>query len=79
MAKLVCGMGDDVLDGPNLCGMSKTVLSNGNVNNDGGSNPVTAFSLIRASNDEDALTKAKACPVLAAGGSVEVVEVFSGC
>ena len=34
---------------------------------------------MRATNEEDALTKAKACAVLAAGGgAVEVLEVFSG-
>ena len=39
-------------------------------------NPVSGYSLIEASNLEDALSKAKACPILKAGGSVEVAQAM---
>lgn len=65
-------MGKAVIDGGNPVGKSSTVRSNGTVAKDGGANPATGYSLIEAPSLEDALSKAKSCPLLAAGGSVEV-------
>ena len=65
-------MGNAVIDGGNPVGKSSTVRSNGTVAKDGGANPATGYSLIEAPSLEDALSKAKSCPLLAAGGSVEV-------
>ena len=65
-------MGADVIDGGNPVGMSSTVLSDGSVVDNGGSNPVSGYGLIEASDLDDALSKAKGCPVLEVGGSVEV-------
>jgi hypothetical protein len=64
-------MGAAVIDGGNPAGPSTTVHANGSVSA-GGANPATGYSLIEASSLEDALGKAKGCPLLAAGGSVEV-------
>ncbi len=69
-------MGAAVIDGGNPAGMSKTVHPDGSVSNDGGANPVSGYSLIEASDDDDAVAKAKGCPVLVAGGSVEVAEAM---
>jgi len=69
-------MGAAVIDGGNPAGMSKTVHPDGSVTNDGGSNPVSGYSLIEAADDDDAVAKAKGCPVLEAGGSVEVAEAL---
>ena len=69
-------MGAAVVDGGNPVGASSTVKSDGSVSDNGGANPASGYSLIEASNLADALKKAKGCPILAAGGSVEVAEVF---
>jgi len=69
-------MGSAVIDGGNPVGKSTTVNSNGSVVNDGGSNPASGYSLIEALDIDDALVKAKACPILVAGGSIEVSEAI---
>ena len=68
------GMGDAVVDGGNPVGKSYTVNSDGSVANDGGSNPAGGYSLVEAESLEAALEMAKGCPILQAGGSVEVAE-----
>lgn len=69
-------MGSAVVDGGNPVGMSSTVKSDSSVANDGGSNPASGYSLIEAADIDEALSKAKGCPILSAGGSVEVAEAF---
>lgn len=70
------GMGSAVIDGGNPVGMSTTVLSDGGVVSNGGANPTSGYGLIEASDVEDAIAKAKGCPVLTAGGSVELAEAI---
>jgi len=65
-----------IIDGGNPVGASSTVNSNGSVASDGGSNPASRYSLIEADSLDAALDKAKGCPVLASGGSVEVAEAL---
>jgi hypothetical protein len=69
-------MGKAVINGGNPVGKSWTVKSNGSVVKDGGANPASGFSLIEAKDQDDAVAKAKGCPILAAGGSVEVAEAM---
>jgi hypothetical protein len=69
-------LGPAVVDGGNPVGMSRTVVSNGSVMDNGGSNPTSGYSIIEAPNLDDATTKAKGCPILARGGSVEVAEII---
>ena len=69
-------MGAAVVDGGNPVGMSSTVNSDGSVVGNGGANPVSGYSLVEASDIDDAVSKAKNCPILTAGGSVEVAEAF---
>lgn len=69
-------MGSAVIDGGNPVGMSSTVHSDGKVTSDGGANPASGYGLFEAADLEDALAKAKACPILTAGGSVEVAEAI---
>jgi len=42
----------------------------------GGANPASGYSLISASNLEDAHSKARGCPLLKAGGTIEIAEAF---
>ena len=46
------------------------------VQKDGGANPASGYSLIKATDLEGAIGKAKVCPILTAGGSVELAEAF---
>ncbi len=69
-------MGAAVVDGGNPVGKSSTVHSDGSVTDDGGSNPVSGYSLIEADGIADAIARAKACPLLGAGGSVELAEAI---
>ncbi len=66
-------MGDAVVDGGAPVGMSKTVASSG-VSDDGGANPISGYSIIKADSIEAACEIAKGCPALPSGGSVEVAE-----
>jgi hypothetical protein len=68
-------LGASVVDGGNPVGKSTTV-KNGSVEKNGGANPVGGYSIIEASSTEDAVAKAKGCPILVAGGSVEVAEIL---
>ena len=70
-------LGAAVVDGGNPVGASSTVLSDGSVVANGGANPTTGYSVIEASDLDDALAKAKGCPILATGGSVEVAATFA--
>ncbi|MDH3688758.1 MAG: hypothetical protein OEU36_04670 [Gammaproteobacteria bacterium] len=69
-------MGSAVVDGGNPVGMSSTVQSGGSVVSNGGANPASGYSLVEASSLDDALGKAKGCPILSVGGSVEVAEAI---
>jgi hypothetical protein len=68
-------LGSAVVDGGNPVGKSTTVKSGAVVAN-GGANPVSGYSIIEAPSVDDAVAKAKNCPILAIGGSVEVAEIF---
>lgn len=69
-------MGAAVIDGGNPVGASSTVKSDGSIAQDGGANPASGYSLVEASSLADAHKKAKGCPILAAGGSVEVAQAM---
>jgi len=69
-------MGAAVIDGGNPTGPSHTVSSDGSVVDNGGSNPASGYSLIEASNLDDAIAKAKGCPILNDDGSVELAEAI---
>ena len=69
------GMGDALVNPGAPVGMSKTV-SAGGVSDDGGANPLSGFTVIKADTIEAACEVAKGCPMVANGsGSVEVAQV----
>lgn len=67
-------LGAAIIDGGNPTGQSKTVNGDGSVSNGGGSNPITGYSLVTATDIDAAVAMAKGCPILSGGGSVEVSE-----
>ena len=69
-------LGGALVDGGNPVSKVKTIASNGTVS-DGGVNPSSGYSVIKADNLDAAVALAKACPVLGGGASVEVAETFN--
>ena len=59
-----------------MVGKLSTVKSDGSLESGGGPNPVSGYSLIEATTLADAHKKAKSCPLLAAGGSIEIAEAM---
>ena len=69
-------MGSAVIDGGNPVGDSSTLHPDGSVPTDGGANPMSGYGLFEAADLDDALAKAKGCPILQANGSIEVAEAI---
>lgn len=69
-------LGAAVIDGGNPVGKSYTVRGDGSLVSDGGANPATGYSLIEASNVEDAHKKATGCPLLKHGGTIELAQAM---
>jgi hypothetical protein len=67
-------VGDQLLDGGNPAGASRTVSSDGQVSETEGDR-VTGYSIIEAEDIDAAVEIARGCPILADGGSVEVAEL----
>jgi hypothetical protein len=68
-------LGDAIVDPGNPLAASATVDDNG-ASAGGGANPASGYSLINAGSLDEATEKAKGCPVIASGGSVEVAETI---
>ena len=64
------GLGDAVVDIGNPFGPSAAVGG-------GSTSGLTGYSIVNASNMDDALGKAGGCPILDGGGSVEVYETIA--
>lgn len=69
-------MGAAVIDGGNPVGKSSTVKPDGSLAAGGGANPASGYSLIEASSLKDAHKKAKGCPILKIGGTIEIAEAM---
>ena len=69
-------LGDAVVDGGNPVGQARTIGKGGAVADGGGANPASGYSVIKADGMDAAVAKAKGCPVLLGGGTIEVCETF---
>ena len=69
-------LGSAVIDGGNPVGPSSTVRSDGSLVHGGGANPVSGYSLVEATDLEDAHRKAAGCPLLKAGGTIEIAQAM---
>jgi hypothetical protein len=68
-------MGDAVVDPGNPVGKSRTVTDKG-VDDHGGTNPLSGYTVVTAAEFDDAIDLAKGCPmVLDGSGSVEVAMI----
>lgn len=68
------GLGDAMVNPGHPVGKSSTVSSSG-VTNDGGSNPLSGFSLVQADNIDAAIEMAKGCPHIEYG-TIEIAETI---
>ena len=70
------------MQGPSVCRMlvsertQHNQCNDGSVADNGGSNPVSGYGLFEAAGLDDAIAKARGCPILADGGSVELAEAL---
>jgi hypothetical protein len=69
------GLGQAVVEAGNPFGPSLSVTDGGAVS-DGAPSALTGYSVLAADSLGDAAAKAKSCPVLSNGGSVEVYETI---
>ena len=69
-------LGAAVVDGGAPVGAATTLAADGATSSGGGANPVSGYSVITASDLDAAVALAKGCPVLQAGGSIEVAETI---
>jgi hypothetical protein len=65
-------LGDSVVDIGNPFGASSTVAAGGA--SDGGTSKLSGYSIVNAESLTEAADKARGCPVLQSGGSIEVYE-----
>ena len=69
-------MGENVVNGGAPVGQSMTVSSAG-VTSDGGANPISGYTVVRADTADAACEMAKGCPMVVDGtGSVEVAPII---
>jgi len=67
-------LGDALVDGGNPVTQVRTIASNGTVSN-GGVNPSSGYSILKADSLDAAVVLARGCPILnGGGGSIEVAE-----
>ena len=69
-------MGSAVIDAGNPVGKSSTVKADGSLASGGGANPLSGYSLIECASLDDAHKKAKGCPILKSGGSIEIAQAM---
>ena len=70
------GLGEAIVDGGNPAGMSKTVTASG-IEDHGGPNPVSGYTLVNAPDIDAACAMASGCPILEGGaGTIEVAEAM---
>ena len=69
-------LGANLVDGGNPAGMSMTLTAQG-VEQGGGANPVSGYTLVQADSMEHAIELGKDCPIfLADGASIEIAEAM---
>jgi hypothetical protein len=69
-------LGSSVIDAGNPTSQAKTIASDGTVSDDSDLGKIGGYSVIKADSLDEAVAKAKGCPVTQAGGKVIVLETF---
>lgn len=74
--KWFADMGSAVVDGGNPIAQARVVAPGGAVSDGGGAGALSGYSLIEAEDIDQAAKLAAGCPILEAGGSVQVAETI---
>lgn len=69
-------LGDAVVDGGNPFAGHHFIAADGSVTPGGSADALSGYSIIQADDLDRAVALAKGCPVLAAGGTIEVAEAI---
>ncbi len=69
-------LGEALVDPGNPIGQTKTLSADGSVTVGGGADPLSGYSLLNASDIDEAVSLAKGCPIFESGGSIEVAEAI---
>ncbi|MHB8512124.1 MAG: YciI family protein [Actinomycetota bacterium] len=69
-------LGKSVVDPGNPVGQARSIASTGRVTKAGGKSAVSGYTVIAAADIDKAVKLASGCPILKAGGSIEVCETF---
>ena len=71
----IAGLGEAAVNpGTPLSGTR--IVSSSGVSDDGGSNPISGYSVVKADSMDAALEMARACPFLDTGGTLEVAQMM---
>ena len=71
-------LGSSLVDGGNpTTGQAKTIASNGTVSDGSELGMASGYSVIKADSLDEAVAKARGCPVLQGGASIVVLETFN--
>jgi len=71
-------LGNALVDGGNpTSGQAKTIASNGTVSEGSELGMASGYSIIKADSLDEAVAKAKGCPVLQGGAKIVVLETFN--
>lgn len=68
-------LGGSLVDGGNPASKTKAIAADGSVSDD--PTGPSGYSVISADSLDEAVAKAKGCPVLQGGASIQVVETFN--
>ncbi len=68
-------LGPSIVDGGAPVGMSKTVTAGG-IEDNGGANPLSGYTVVSAADIDEAMALAKGCPIFAKDGTVEVAPII---
>lgn len=70
------GLGGAVVDAGNPVGKSMTINPDKSIEQNGGAEPATGYGILKGEDDADIAEKAKACPHLNSGGTIEVAPII---
>ena len=70
-------LGEAVVDGGNpFTPLAKSIASDGSVSDGPVGTMATGYQIIKAESLDEAVEKAKGCPILSSGGQIRVYETF---
>ncbi len=69
-------VGEKMVDGGNPFAAHKTIAPDGGVSDGGPAGTLSGYGILSAESFDEAVTLAKGCPILAAGGQIQISETI---